>query len=142
MEFISTSEAETRQIGFDLGKKLPDGSVVCFFGDLAAGKTTFIKGLTQGASEVIQEEVSSPTFVYLNIYQGNKPIYHFDLYRLNDPNQFIGLGFDEVLFDKGITCIEWAEKIESLLPKQCVRIKMSHLGENKRHIKISSEIPL
>ena len=134
---ITQSEAETRKVGFELGQKLPRGSIVCFFGNLAAGKTTFIKGLVEGASGFSQEQVNSPTFVYLNIYEGNKTIYHFDLYRLDSSDQFIGMGFDEYLFADGISCIEWSEKIESLIPPNTLRIEMSHLGENQRRIEIN-----
>lgn len=134
--FYSQSAAETSAIGYRLGQDLPPRSVVCFFGDLAAGKTTLIKGLVAGATGRDPSEVQSPTFVYLAIYEGPKPVYHFDLYRLRDADEFLGMGFDEYFDADGICCIEWSERIASCLPSNCIRITMEHAGENKRQITI------
>lgn len=131
------SENETISLGAEFGKKLPSNSIVCFFGDLGAGKTTFIKGLVQGAAATDQEIVNSPTYVYLNIYQGQKKIYHFDLYRLRDADEFLSMGFDEFFFAGGICCIEWSEKIDSLLIDSCFRVEIQHIKENERMIVIS-----
>lgn len=119
------------------GKQLAPQSIVGFFGDLGAGKTTFIKGLIAGILGSAEHEVNSPTFTYLNIYRGTTTVYHFDLYRLRDADEFLSMGFDEV-FGLGICCIEWAEKIESLLPPEAIRVNMTHLGENSRQIDITS----
>lgn len=129
---VSSSPSETRALGAQLGAELPQNSVLCFFGDLGAGKTTFIQGLV---SEVTgSEHASSPTFVYLNIYEGEKPVYHFDLYRLKDAEEFLSMGFDEFFYAGGICCVEWAERILPLLPEGCLTITMSHLNENQREI--------
>jgi tRNA threonylcarbamoyladenosine biosynthesis protein TsaE len=133
---ISHSDNETLALGRELGQRLTCNSVVCFFGDLAAGKTTFIKGLVEGAAGYPQENVSSPTFVFLNIYQGQKVIYHFDLYRLQGIDEFLSMGFDEFFTADGICCIEWSERIESLLPPNCIRIMLKHMGDDTRHILI------
>lgn len=124
-------------MGSALGKTLNENSVVCFFGDLAAGKTTFIKGLVAGAAEYDSQEVISPTFVYLNIYKGKKTIYHFDLYRLRDTDQFLSMGFDEYFFANGICCIEWTERIADLLPPNTIKVSLAHLNETTREITIS-----
>lgn len=137
---ISHSEEETIALGEDLGKRLTKGSIVCFRGDLGAGKTTFIKGLVKGAADCHPDEVNSPTFVYLNIYEGEKTIYHFDLYRLQGTKDFIQMGFDEMLVTDGISCIEWSERIASLLPADCIQVKMNHDGNTKRHISIEGTI--
>lgn len=107
--------------------------IVCFFGDLASGKTTFIKGLSLAVG-VHPDQVSSPTFSYMNIYEGRHRIYHFDLYRLKDEEEFLSLGLEEYLFSPGLKCLEWSERIEGILPQETVRIKMTHLGEEGRHI--------
>lgn len=138
--YISYSAAETMAIGQRVGQNLPNNSVVCFFGDLAAGKTTFIKGLIAGIEKSTQSEVSSPTFVYLNIYEGQKTVYHFDLYRLRDADEFLSMGFDELFFAGGICCVEWSERITSLLPAHSIHIVMAHAAENSRHITISPDI--
>ena len=136
MILVSHSPEETFAIGQQLGQSLPPATVVCFFGDLAAGKTTLIKGLVAQAANIPPEQVSSPTFVILNIYEGPKPVYHFDLYRLHSAEEFLGLGFEEYWHLPGICCIEWAERIETILPENCVRIKMYATGELTRKIEV------
>ena len=136
--FISHSAAETHELGMQFGAQLLSNSVVCFLGDLGAGKTTFIKGLAAGVLGIQAEEVNSPTFTYLNIYHGNKTLYHFDLYRLRDADEFLSMGFDEVFDAGGICCIEWSEKIETLIPDGAIIVKMSHLGEDQRKMEIFS----
>lgn len=121
------------------GMTLPVNSVVCFFGDLGAGKTTFIKGLLEGAAELDASEVQSPTFTYLNIYEGTKTVFHFDLYRLKDSDEFLSMGFDEYFEAGGICCIEWSERISSYLPDGCIQIFLEHAGENKRLITIKKD---
>ncbi len=135
-QILSHSSAETISIARQLGKSLPINTVICFFGDLAAGKTTFIKGLLMGAAEIDPIDVQSPTFTYLHIYRGSKAIYHFDLYRLRDLDEFLSMGFDEYFDAGGICCIEWSERISSYLPPGCMQIHMEHAGEDKRLIKI------
>ena len=136
-EFLTCSAEETTALGKNFGKTLLSSDVVCFFGDLGAGKTTFIQGLVAGVTGCSQEEVTSPTFVYLNIYQGEKSVYHFDLYRLGRFTDFLDMGFDEFLEAGGVSCIEWSERISSLLSDECIRVVMTHRGENKRHIAIT-----
>lgn len=135
--FTSHSAAETRDFGTHFGKQLQPNSLVCFFGDLGAGKTTFIQGVTAGVLGSEATEVNSPTFTYLNIYHGNRTLYHFDLYRLRDADEFLSMGFDEVFDAGGITCIEWAEKIEALIPEGAFCVKMDHLGGDQRRITVS-----
>jgi tRNA threonylcarbamoyladenosine biosynthesis protein TsaE len=134
--YISRSDVETRAIGARIGLLLPKNSVVCFFGDLGAGKTTFIKGLASVAAQYPEEQISSPTYTYLNIYTGTSTVYHFDLYRLHDSDEFLSMGFDEYFTDNGVCCIEWSERITPLLPEGHIRIFLSHHEEESRLIKI------
>ena len=137
LNIISHSIEETIDIGRNLGKQLPKGSIVCFEGDLAAGKTTLIKGLVSGAANYPEEDVNSPTFVYLNIYEGTKTVYHFDLYRLKDYEEFLAVGFDDFFQQEGICCIEWAERIKEIIPPDAIVINMGHdIEENRRAINI------
>ncbi len=92
---------------------LKSPQVICFSGDLGAGKTSFIKGFASELCDIDPDEVISPTFTYLNIYEGNATVFHFDLYRLEGVEQFLDKAFDEYL--EGYVCIEWPERIESLL---------------------------
>lgn len=126
--------------GESLGRLLPLNQTLCFFGDLGAGKTTFIKGIVKGYAQYPIERVSSPTFVYLNIYSGTKTVFHFDLYRLRDADEFLSMGFDEMFTAGGLCCIEWSEKISELLPRDVLKITMSHQGEQSRLIKIEGKI--
>jgi tRNA threonylcarbamoyladenosine biosynthesis protein TsaE len=136
MHYHSHSAEETFRIGQELGRCLPPNSVICFFGELAAGKTTFIKGVSSGAARIDPSNIQSPTFTYLNIYEGEKTIYHFDLYRLRDTDEFLSMGFDEFFEAGGICCIEWSERIASCLPSQSIQITLTHEGEDNRSIKI------
>ena len=131
---ISHSKEETEDLGFNLGKTLKPNDIVCFFGELGAGKTTFIKGLVRSFAEIDSDNVNSPTFVYLNIYAGVRTVYHFDLYRLQGPADFIKMGFDEYFESGGVACIEWSERIQAILPENCIKVQMTHVGENIRKI--------
>ncbi len=132
----SCSEEETRAIGYAFGQQLPLNSVVCFFGELGAGKTTFIKGLAAGAAGISPEQVQSPTFVYLNIHRGLSTVYHFDLYRLHDAEEFLSMGFDEYFFADGICCVEWSEKVAELLPPHRIEVHLAHKDEQSREITV------
>jgi tRNA threonylcarbamoyladenosine biosynthesis protein TsaE len=136
IQYLSRSEEETRSFGLAFGKQLESNHIVCFFGDLGAGKTTFIKGLVEGAGVFPKENVNSPTFVYLNIYKGLKTVYHFDLYRLQNADEFLSMGFDEFFSANGICCIEWSERITPILPSSCIHVTMTHRGEFTRSIKL------
>jgi tRNA threonylcarbamoyladenosine biosynthesis protein TsaE len=104
------SESETAAVGRELGATLSAGDVVLLYGDLGAGKTAFVKGLAEGLG-VAGDEVSSPTFTLVQEYRGGRlPLFHVDLYRLNDPRELDDLGLDEIA-DEGVLAIEWAEKL-------------------------------
>lgn len=135
--FITHSSTETTQFGYEWGKNLPNHALICFFGDLAAGKTTLIKGIASGASGCSEDSVNSPTFVYLNIYSGKRNVYHFDLYRLQNPEEFLSMGFDEYFDVEGIVCIEWPERIAPFLPVPRYEVRLQHAGEGSRVIEIN-----
>jgi tRNA threonylcarbamoyladenosine biosynthesis protein TsaE len=135
MEIISGSTQETLDIGKLISRKLKKGDIVCLFGNLGSGKTVLTKGISLGQG-VDKDKVTSPTFVILRQHQGKFPIYHFDLYRLNSPEDILDLGYEEYLFDEGISVIEWADKLGKLLPKEFLKIELLVLGEDQRKIKI------
>ncbi len=139
MVVISNSEEETHRLGKVFGRSLHANSVVAFFGCLGAGKTTFIRGMAEGIGVADLRGVSSPTFTLLNTYAGEKTIFHFDLYRLPDGNEFFAAGFDEYLAAGGICCIEWAEKILGALPPHAHKVTFSYVGENARQIEIARQ---
>jgi len=138
-EYVTKSPQETFLLGKSIGADLPKGAVLAFFGDLGAGKTQFIKGVVEAATAPQNHNVTSPTFVYLNIYDGATTVHHFDLYRLEDPEQFLTMGFDEYLDDEAITCIEWAENIESIIPPDAWQITLEHLEKESRKVTVRGQ---
>ncbi len=131
-KYFSSSPEETEAIGRKIAGSLKAGSTVCLTGDLGAGKTTLSKGLVSEITGIPPHQVNSPTFTYLNIYEGREPLYHFDCYRLKDGDDFLKRGFDE--YFTGLCLIEWAEKIEEALPKRRILISIEYLEEGKREI--------
>lgn len=129
------SSEETEAAGAHFAATLRGNETIAFFGDLGAGKTTFLKGMISALTGCSPSEITSPTFNYLNIYEGKIPVYHFDLYRLKAAEQFEGAGFSEYL-QMGVCCLEWAEKIETKLPAGTIRITLEHQGLDNRLIKI------
>ena len=129
-QFHSSSKENTIEFASELAPKLKSGSVICFYGDLGAGKTTFIKGLAKGLN--IKESVQSPTFNIMKLYfSGDRPLIHIDAYRLEDNENDIGL--DEYIgYEKGITVIEWPMYIQKLLPSQFIKVDIEYLNENER----------
>ncbi len=113
--------------------------MVALVGDLGTGKTHLIKGLVQGAG-IRSNAVSSPSFTLINEYQGKTPFYHLDLFRLASESEAEDLGLDEYFQGRGITAVEWADKIPSLLPRELLWIDLRHTAEKKtRKIEIRGE---
>lgn len=130
----SNSPEYTIKIGNNLAKLLSKGDVVVLSGDLGAGKTKFVEGFLENFN--LQNEISSPTFNIVNEYvNDNTSIYHFDVYRLLDSDEFYSIGGEEY-FERGICLIEWGEIIEDILPKSYIHItiKKDNSNENKRII--------
>ena len=137
--YISHSEAETQSLGKEFSKNLKRGSVVALTGELGSGKTQFIKGICKGLG--VSEIVNSPTFVLVNEYDtGTEKISHFDLYRIKSGDEVINIGLYDYLDAGGIILIEWPELIIDLLPRDTVKISLSHMdgNENMREIKIEN----
>ena len=135
MEFISESEQETKSIAKNIASKLKKGDILVLEGELGAGKTKFTEGVLEYFN--LQDEISSPTFTIVNEYvSDNINIYHFDLYRLSDIDEFYAIGGEEY-FEKGICIIEWGKMIEDILPNDYMKIKIirDEENENKRIIK-------
>jgi len=129
---VLSSPEEMVAYGKKLGASLPPGSILALSGDLGAGKTTFVQGLALGLG--IDQPITSPTFIYFNQYEGKLPLFHFDLYRMKGPEDFLGLGFEEYFEMQGICAIEWPEKVAELLPPRTIRISFVHGGEDTRRI--------
>ncbi|MCA9248603.1 MAG: tRNA (adenosine(37)-N6)-threonylcarbamoyltransferase complex ATPase subunit type 1 TsaE [Planctomycetales bacterium] len=129
--------ADTHRLGAALGAALPAGSVVALDGTLGAGKTHLVQALG-AALGVPSGTVVSPTFVLIQEYQGDKPIYHFDAYRLRDLDEFLELGPEEYYHRPGITLIEWAERIAPGLPAEYLAIRIEVTGDTQRNIALQA----
>lgn len=136
-EHTSVSEEETRKIAFEFAKSLKPGAVISLRGSLGAGKTVFAKGIAEYLG--ITEAIVSPTFTLLQEYEGKLPMYHMDLYRLGDASEFEMIGGEELLYSKGITLIEWSEKIQSMLPKNTYYVVIEIGPDQKRTIRIEAK---
>ncbi len=135
-KYITNSEEETKEFAKEFAKKLKIGDVVILSGDLGSGKTKFVEGVLSNFG--LENEISSPTFTIVNEYKKDDiNIYHFDVYRLEDSDEFYAIGGEEY-FEKGICLIEWGEIIEDALPNKYIKInfKRNIEDDNKREINI------
>lgn len=161
-QIVTNSFKETRQVGFDLAKKLNGGEVLALYGDLGSGKTTFMQGLARGLG--ITKNIISPTFIIMRSYEitrhsgkqkahpeseknrswtsqdddfSARNLYHVDLYRINGEKDVESLGLLELMNQPdNIVAIEWPDKIENLLPQNRINIYFEYLEDDKREIKI------
>ena len=134
MTFITNNEFETMIEGEKLGRILTPGAVVALFGDLGAGKTTFIRGLATGLG--ITMSVSSPTFTIVNEYPGVVPLFHFDMYRLENENELFDIGWDDYIDRGGVCAVEWSEKVPGAFLSDAVIVRFENPGGNTRKIEI------
>ena len=129
---LTTSVSQTLALGELIGKLAPANTCLALDGNLGAGKTHLTRGIAVGAAVDDPSLVSSPTYVLLNIYQGRKPVYHLDAYRIVSEEDFEVVGFDELLKAGGLVVVEWAGKIPHLLPAERLNIAISP-GEEEEH---------
>jgi tRNA threonylcarbamoyladenosine biosynthesis protein TsaE len=132
----SKSASETVRLGRNIGSHLLPGDVIALVGELGAGKTQLIKGLAAGVGIRNPTYISSPSFTLINEYPGGVTFYHIDLFRLGKENEAEELGLEDYIQSKGITAIEWADKIPSLLPKELLLIRIAYTGRNTRSLEI------
>ena len=134
MEIYLQDNAATEALGKLLGRHAADGDVFCLTGDLGAGKTLLSRGVAE-ALGVSSEDVTSPTFAIMNVYQGTElEVRHFDLYRLNRPEELEDIGFDEYAGGDGVTLIEWAELFSEQLPEEYLQITLRLDGAGRRAV--------
>ena len=111
MIFKTAGMEETMRFGKKLGMLLSPGDVVALVGELGAGKTTLVKGIVQGLGVTDRRAVKSPTFSLVHTYEGRMPVYHFDAYRLEDTQEMLDIGSDEMISGDGVAIVEWADKV-------------------------------
>ena len=137
----TTAPQATYELGEQLGKQAQPGQIYCLDGELGVGKTVFAQGFAAGLG--ISEPVSSPTFTILQQYEeGRLSLYHFDVYRISDPEEMEEIGYEDYFYGQGVCLIEWSTLIEELLPEGAVRVRLEKdlaRGFDFRRIVIQSE---
>lgn len=137
----SNSPGETFELGRQIGLKAKPGQIFCLDGDLGTGKTVFTQGFAAGLG--ISEAVNSPTFTIVQVYdEGRLPLYHFDVYRIDDIGEMDEIGYEDYFFGQGVCLIEWSTQIEELIPEDAVKIclekELAH-GFDFRRITVRGE---
>ena len=132
----SHSAQETMAHAREMAEKAAPGTIICLDGDLGVGKTVWAKGFAEGLG--IKEPVVSPTFTIMHIYSsGRLPLYHYDVYRIEEPEEMDEIGYEEYFFGEGVCLVEWASQIEELIPKEAVHVvirKVPEKGDDYRDI--------
>lgn len=133
VEITIKSEEDAAKLGRKIGKKAEPGSVLALIGDLGTGKTTLTKYIAEGMG--VSEVITSPTFNIVKEYRsGRIPLYHFDVYRIEDPEEMYEIGYEEYFYGDGLCVVEWADIIEELLPDDTAVIKMEYSGTEGERI--------
>ncbi|MCK5195413.1 MAG: tRNA (adenosine(37)-N6)-threonylcarbamoyltransferase complex ATPase subunit type 1 TsaE [Desulfobulbaceae bacterium] len=142
-EIVTNSAEETIDFGRRIGEQLKGGEIFALCGQLGSGKTHLIKGVAAGAGAEDMGHVNSPTFVIVNEYSGRLDIYHVDAYRLESAEEFEGIGFDDFCYGGSVVLIEWADKVEAALRNiDCIRVKLAHVNESQRKIRITPSLAI
>ncbi|MBR2309345.1 MAG: tRNA (adenosine(37)-N6)-threonylcarbamoyltransferase complex ATPase subunit type 1 TsaE [Oscillospiraceae bacterium] len=132
--FLTTSPAETENIGAALGAILPPGTVIAYTGDLGAGKTAFTRGLARGLG--CADRVTSPTYTIVNEYlSGRLPLFHFDMYRLSSSDDLFDIGWEDYLQRGGVCAVEWSENVADAM-EEAIYVNIEKTGEETRRITI------
>jgi tRNA threonylcarbamoyladenosine biosynthesis protein TsaE len=135
---LSSSPEDTLQFGKRIASQLIPGSILCLHGDLGAGKTLFSKGIISFLTDLHEDAIQSPTFIYLNLYETSAcSLCHFDLYRLSSDKEFQDKGFLDYFDGSSICLIEWPCRITSLIPPHAIEMHFSSLGDTQRSITIT-----
>ena len=134
----SDSPDQTYTWGKILGMLLNRGDVVALVGELGAGKTTLTQGIVRGLGVAEEYYIVSPTFTLINEYEGRVPVYHLDFYRIASPSEVLHLGLEEYLDGDGVAIIEWADKIEALLPEEHMMVRLAYVDYRVRTLDIMS----
>ncbi len=136
--FESRGADQTLELGKKMGSEAVPGQIICLEGDLGTGKTVFAKGLALGLG--ITEPVNSPTFTIVKTYEGGRlPLYHFDVYRIEEPEEMEEIGYEDFFFSDGITVIEWPSRIAELIPGDAVHVRIEkdpQMGFDYRRIEV------
>lgn len=137
---VSRSADETKEIGRAIGGAVEAGTLVLLIGQLGAGKTTLTQGLADGLG--VTAYTKSPSFVLVNEYQGRLPLFHMDLYRIDDPAEAWELGLDDYLGRDGVLAVEWADRATSIFPDDRLEIHIEYLSDTERQLTLRASGPM
>lgn len=129
MEYLSHSPVETEELGCHLGRELRPGAVIAYRGGLGMGKTAFTRGLARGLG--CRGRVTSPTFTIVNEYPGPTPLFHFDMYRLEDADALFDIGWEDYLDRGGVCAVEWSENVQEALPPEAIIVAIARCPEDE-----------
>lgn len=132
--YITESAEETEKLGIEIGRNTRNGDIIAVSGDLGTGKTALTRGIAEGMG--ITEDITSPTFSLMEIHEGDRILYHFDLYRIENDREFDNLCFEEYWENDGVSVIEWAERAAGRLPDKRIEINIEYINETGRRITI------
>ena len=140
-DFFSQNESDTETLGAAFGQHLEAGAVIALVGNLGAGKTRFVQAVAVSAG-VDRQAVNSPTFVLIQEYEGEIPLYHLDTYRIRDVDEFLELGVEELWSEGGVCFIEWADRFAEVLPRDLLTVAIEITGAETRVFHISESGPI
>jgi tRNA threonylcarbamoyladenosine biosynthesis protein TsaE len=130
---MSFSDRETEEWGRRLGQAIKPGSFIALEGDLGAGKTAFTRGIARGLD--IDDPITSPTYTLVQEYEGRLPLYHFDVYRLDDSDEILEIGAEEYFYGEGVTVVEWPQRVEDYLPLERLIVRIEKgTNDNEREL--------
>ena len=135
--YLTHNEQETEALGEALARRLRAGDTVAFRGDLGAGKTAFTRGLARGLG--CKGRVTSPTFTIVNEYEGDLPLFHFDMYRLGGEDELFDIGWEDYLARGGVCAVEWSERVSAALPPDTVTVAIARRLEDEQWREITLE---
>lgn len=136
MTFITQTAEETIILGKKIGSKLQPGDIIAMEGTLAAGKTTITKGIAEALG--VEDTVTSPTFTLISEYEGNMPLYHMDVYRLDSCEEFVNLGVEDLMYGDGVSIIEWSERVRAELPSSTITLRLEMRDDGGRTITLEN----
>lgn len=138
--FDSAAEAQTLNLGEQLGRLLEQPALILLQGDLGAGKSVLARGIARGLGVPEDVPITSPTFTLMNHYPARLDLYHFDLYRISDPDELIEIGFDDYAFGDGVALVEWPERLENDQTPG-LWIQLQYVGADRRRINFTAKSP-
>ena len=134
MTYTTHSEKETEALGAEFAKTLPAGAVAALYGELGCGKTAFVRGMARGMG--LDAAVTSPTFTIVNEYEGPRPLFHFDMYRLSSADELFDIGWEDYLARGGVCAVEWSENVPGAFEGDEIAVRFEKTGDNDRKITI------